>query len=169
MAVVLESIQLHLLAIVLGGNINCHLHSTVDLGQITVRHVRGSLVADTKLEASGAPVDKLDSTLCLESSDGVVGVGGDDVTAVQETSSHVLSKTGVTLDHLVVGLEAGHGHLLDGVGLVGSLSSRDNWRVGDEREVNARVRDQVCLELVEIDIQGTIETERGRDGRDDWA
>jgi hypothetical protein len=35
--------------------------------------------------------------------------------------------------------------------------------------VDAGVRDQVGLELVEVDVQGTIETERGGDGRDDCS
>jgi hypothetical protein len=34
--------------------------------------------------------------------------------------------------------------------------------------VNTRVWDQVGLELVEINVQRTIETKGGSDGRDDW-
>jgi hypothetical protein len=95
-----------------------NVHSTVDLGQITVGdHLRG-LVADTNLEASWAPVDKLNSTLGLKSSNCVVDLLGNDITTVQQAGSHVLSVAGVALDHLVVGLKAGHGDLLDGVGLV---------------------------------------------------
>jgi hypothetical protein len=33
--------------------------------------------------------------------------------------------------------------------------------------VNSGVRHQVGLELVQIDVQGAIETERGSDGRND--
>jgi hypothetical protein len=82
--------------------------------------VRG-LVADTELEASRAPVDELDGPLGLERRDSGVGVLGDNVTAVQQARGHVLAVAGVALDHLVVGLEARHGHLLDRVGLVGGL------------------------------------------------
>lgn len=142
-----------------------HLHSAVDLGEIAVGDVLGSLVADTNLETSGAPVDELDGALGLESGDGSVGVVGDDVTAVEQAGSHVLAVAGVALDHLVVGLEAGHGHLLDRVGLVSGLVGRDDGSVGNEREVDSGVGDQVGLELVQIDVEGTIETERGSDGR----
>src|SRR4051812_27798747 len=101
------------------------LHSTVNLCEIAVRKVLRSLVADTKLETSRAPVDKLNGALGLERGDSSVSVVGNDVTTVQQAGSHVLAVTGVTLDHLVVGLEAGHGNLLDRVRLVGSLGSRD--------------------------------------------
>jgi len=45
------------------------------------------------------------------------------------------------------------------------LGGGNDWRVGDEREVDTRVWDQVCLELVQINVQGAIESERGGDGR----
>jgi hypothetical protein len=128
--------------------------------------VRG-LVADAELEASRAPVDELDGALGLEGGDGSVGVVGDDVAAVQQARGHVLAVAGVALDHLVVGLEARHGHLLDRVGLVGGLGSRDDGRVRNEREVDARVRDQVGLELVKIDVERAIEAERRGDRGDD--
>lgn len=150
-----------------GGGVGEHADGAVDLGQVAVGDVLGSLVADTELEASGAPVDELDSALGLEGGDGGVGVLGDNVTAVQQAGSHVLSGAGVALDHLVVGLEARHGHLLDRVGLVGGLVGRDDGGVGDQREVDARVGDQVGLELVEIDVEGAVESERGGNGRDD--
>jgi hypothetical protein len=35
--------------------------------------------------------------------------------------------------------------------------------------VDTRVRDQVGLEFVEINVQRTIETKGGSDGRDDWS
>lgn len=125
------------------------------------------LVADTKLEASRAPVDELDGALCLEGSHSGVSVLGDDVTTVQQAGGHVLAVPGVALHHLVVGLEARHGHLLDRVGLVGGLGGRDDGRVGDQREVDTRVRHQVGLELVQVDVQGSIETQGSGDGRND--
>lgn len=143
-----------------------NLHSAVDLGEIAVGDVLGSLVADTNLETSGAPVDELDGTLGLESGDGSVGVVGDDVTAVEQAGSHVLAVAGVALDHLVVGLEARHRHLLDRVGLVSSLVGRNDGSVSNQGEVNSGVGNQVGLELVEIDVERTIEAERGSDGRD---
>jgi hypothetical protein len=124
------------------------IHGAVGFGEVAIGDLVGWLVADTELEASRAPVDELNGALGLEGRDGGVGVLGDDVTAVQQAGGHVLAVTGVALDHLVVGLEAGHGHLLDRVGLVGGLGGRDNGRIGNEGEVDTGVGDQVGLELV---------------------
>ncbi len=43
------------------------------------------------------------------------------------------------------------------------------WRVGNQRKVNARIRDQIGLELSEIHVEGAIETERGGDRGDNLA
>ena len=48
-----------------------------------------------------------------------------------------------------------------------ALGSRDDGSVADERVVDARVGHEVGLELVEIDIEGTVEAEGGGDGADD--
>lgn len=50
--------------------------------------------------------------------------------------------------------------------LVSALGSRNDRGVADERVVDTGVRDQVGLEFVEIDVQGTIEAQRGGDGAD---
>ncbi len=49
-----------------------------------------------------------------------------------------------------------------------SLGGRDNWSVCNEREVDSWIRDQVGLELIEIDVKGSIETEGSGDGRDNY-
>merc|ERR1712071_429825 len=51
--------------------------------------------------------------------------------------------------------------------LVVSLLSGDDWSIGDQREVDSRVWHQVGLELGEIDVERTIESQRGGDRRDD--
>lgn len=98
-----------------------------------------------------------------------MGLLGHNITTVEQASGHVLAIAGVTLDHLVVGLEAVHGDLVDRVGLVGGLVNRDNGGVGDQREVNTGVGDQVSLELVQVDVERAIETQRGGDGGDDLS
>jgi hypothetical protein len=50
---------------------------------------------------------------------------------------------------------------------VGGLGSADDGAVSGQREVNPRERNQVGLELVEIDVEGTVESEGGGDGGDD--
>lgn len=44
--------------------------------------------------------------------------------------------------------------------LVRTSSSRNDWSITDQWVVNSWVRNQVSLELVEIDVQSTIETKR---------
>ena len=141
-----------------------HADGAVDAGEVAVGDVLGGLVTDTNLETSRAPVDELDGALGLEVGNRGVGVLGDDVSAVEQAGGHVLSVARIALDHLVVGLEAGVGDLHDRVGLVGGLGSGDDGSIGDEREVNTGVRDQVGLELVQVDVEGTVESERGGDG-----
>ena len=45
------------------------------------------------------------------------------------------------------------------------LLCRDDWGIRAEREVDAWVRHQVGLELSQVNVELTVETERGRDGR----
>lgn len=92
-----------------------------------------------------------------------------DIATVQKAGSHVLPIARITLHHLVVGLEAGHRDLLNRVGFVRGLGGRDNRCIGDEREVNTRVRYEVGLELVQIDVERAIETEGSGDGRYDYG
>lgn len=51
--------------------------------------------------------------------------------------------------------------------LVVCLLSRDDRRVGDQWEVNARIRNQIGLEFGQIDIQSPIESQRSRNRRYD--
>lgn len=146
-----------------------NLHSTAEVGKVAVGDLLGRLVADTELEASRAPVDELDGALGLEGGHGTVGLLGDDITTVEQTGGHVLSVAGVTLDHLVVGLEAVGGDLGDRVSLVGGLVGGDDGGVGDQREVDTGVRHQVSLELVEVDVEGTVETQGSSDGRNNLS
>ena len=141
-----------------------NLHSAAEGSEVAVGDLLGGLVADTELEASRAPVDELDGALGLEGGNSAVGILGNNITTVEQAGGHVLAVAGVTLDHLVVGLEAVGGHLSDRVGLVGSLVSGDDGRVGDQREVDTGVGDQVSLELVQVDVEGTVEAERSSDG-----
>ena len=68
-----------------------------------------------------------------------------DVAAVEERAGHVLALAGVTLDHLVRGLESRGRELEHGVLFVLGLVARDDGLVGGEREVDTRERHQVGL------------------------
>ena len=92
-----------------------------------------------------------------------MGVLWHNISTVEEAGSHVLAVTRVALDHLVVRLEAGHGDLLDGVCFVCGLGGRNNRSVGDEREVDTGVWDEVGLELVQVDVEGTVKSKGSSD------
>jgi hypothetical protein len=150
-------------------SVNCFLHSAIDLGEITVRDHLRRLVADTDFETGRAPVDELNCALGLECGNSLGSIPWNDITTVEQAGSHILSIAGITLDHLIVRLEARHGDLLGGVGLVRSLGGGDDWRVGDKREVNTGVWDEVGLELVQVDVERTIESKGCSNGRDDYS
>ena len=150
-----------------GCGVGQHAHGTLHLGQVTSRHDSWWLVVDANLEAGGAPVDKLDGTLGLDCGDGSVDILWHHISTVQHAAGHVLAMTRIALDHLVSWLKAGIGDLGHAELLMVGLLSRDDRSVGDKREVDTWVGHQVGLELSEIDIQGTIETQRSGDGGND--
>lgn len=53
--------------------------------------------------------------------------------------------------------------------LVLALGGRNDRGVADKGIVDTRVGDQVGLEFVEVDVQSTIESQRGRDGADNLS
>jgi hypothetical protein len=152
-----------------GGRVGAHADSTLDLGEVTAGDDGGGLVVDTNLEAGGAPVDELDGTLGLDGGDGGVDVLGDDITTVHHAASHVLAVTGVALGDEVSGLEDGVGDLGNGKLLVVGLLGRDDGSIRSENEVDTGVGDKVGLELSEINVEGTIETEGSGQGRDNLS
>merc|ERR1719158_885106 len=152
-----------------GSGVGEHAHGALHLRQVATRDHGGGLVVDANLEASGAPVDKLNAALALDGGNGGVHILGDDVTAVQHTAGHVLSMPWVAFDHGVGWLKASIGDLCNTQGLVVSLLGRDYGSIGDKGEVDPRVGHKVGLELVQIDVQGSVEPQRGSDGGDDLA
>ena len=150
-----------------GGGVRDHAHRALHLRHVAPGDGRRWLVVDAALEARRAPVDELDGALRLDHGDGRVDVLRHDVAAVHEAGGHVLAVARIALGHHRRGLEdgvrdLGHRQLL----VVGLLGAHDGG-VAREHEVDARVRDEVGLELGDVDVQGAVEAERGREGRDD--
>jgi len=149
-----------------GSGVGDHADGAHNLGEITTWDNSWWLVVDTALEASWAPVDELDGSLGLDGGNGGVDVLWHNITSVHEAASHVLTVTWVALGHHGGWLEGGVGDLGDGELLVVSLLGGDNWGVGGQHEVDSWVWDQVGLELSDIDVEGTIESEGGSEGGD---
>ena len=149
-----------------GGRIAQHAHGTLYLGKISAGHDGRWLVVDAYLEASRTPVDELDGALRLDGGDSSVDILRDNITTIQHAAGHVLAVTRVTLHHLVGWLKAGVGDLSYRQLLVVSLLSGDDRSVGGQGEVDTWIWHQVGLELGQIDVESTIEAQRGRDGAD---
>lgn len=117
------------------------------------------LVVDSQFESSRTPVNELNGPAHLDGRDGLVSITRDDISAVQERASHVMSGTRIADDHLVVGFETLEGDVLNTVAFVLCLGFGDDGGAGDERVVDTGVRNQVSLELGKINIQGSFKTE----------
>merc|ERR1719414_424641 len=151
------------------GGVGEHADSSLDLGQVASGHHSRRLVVNANLEASGAPVHKLDASLGLDGGDGSVDILGDHIAPVEHAAGHILAMAGVALHHLVGGLKAGVGYLRHTELLVVSLLGGDDGGVGDQGEVDPGVGDQVGLELSEIHVEGSVEPQGSRDRGDDLA
>ena len=149
------------------GGVGNHAGTAGHLGQISSGNGGGGLVVDTALESGGTPIDELNGPLGLDGGDGGGNFLGDDVSTVHQTSSHILALARLALDKHVLLLEEGVGELRDGVSLVEGVLGAVDGSVGSQQEVDTGVRHQVDLELVDVNVQGTLETERGGQGGDD--
>jgi len=149
-----------------GSGVGDHAASSHDLGEITTGNDGRGLVVNSTLETGRAPVNELDGSLGLDGGDSGVDILGDDITSVHEAAGHVFTVAGVALGHHGGGLEGrvgdfGHGELF----VVGFLG-RDDGSVRGKHEMDSGVGDEVSLEFGDINVEGTIESEGGGEGRD---
>jgi hypothetical protein len=149
-----------------GRGVGQHADGAVHRSKFTARNTHGLLVVDPQLEASRAPFHQVERSLGLQGSDGGGAVTRYDISTVEESHGHVLSVARIANDHLVVGLEALEGQVVDLETLVRAAVAGHNRGVGDQRVVNTRIRDQVGLELVQIHVQSAVEPETGGYGAD---
>jgi hypothetical protein len=77
--------------------------------------------------------------------------------------------SGVTLSHHGSGFESGVGDFGNGKLFVVGLFSGDDGSVRGQHEMDSGVGDQVSLEFSDIDIEGTIESQRGSQRGDDLS
>jgi len=144
-----------------------HADGSHDLGEVTTWDDSWWLVIDTALETSWAPVNELNGSLGLDGSNGSVDVLWNDITSVHHAAGHIFTVSWVALGHHGSWLESGVGDLSDGELLVVSFLGRDDWGVRGEHEMDSWVWDQVGLELSDIDVKGTVESEGSSKGGDD--
>ena len=152
-----------------GSGVGDHADGTHNLGEITTGDDSGGLIVDTALEAGGAPVDELDGSLGLDGGNGSVDIFGDDITSVKHGAGHVFTVAGVALSHHGGGFEGRVGDFSNRELFMVSLLSGDDGGVRGQHEVDTGVRDQVGLEFSDIDVEGTIESQRGSEGGDNLS
>lgn len=108
-------------------------------------------MVDANFEPSRAPIYESDDPLFH-----LLG-GDDDVTwlyfaSVQHANGHVLATFDVAFEHLVTGLEALLGQVLDPEVGVTAVGHRLERGVGYEREVDSGVRNQVRLKFGHVHV-----------------
>jgi hypothetical protein len=127
------------------------------------------LVVDTSLETSGAPVNELNGSLGLDGGNGSIDILGDNITSVHHAAGHVFTMSGVALSHHGGRFEGRVGDFSNGELFVISLLSGDDGGIRGQHEMDSWVWDQVGLEFSDIDVEGTIESERGSQRGDDLS
>mmetsp|Transcript_6727 Transcript_6727/g.14371 ORF Transcript_6727/g.14371 Transcript_6727/m.14371 type:complete len:212 (-) Transcript_6727:421-1056(-) len=147
------------------GRVGNHAHCTFNFSKIATRNISRRLPVDTALEPGRAPIDKLDRLLVLDRQHRRVHVLWHDVTAVHEAARHVLSLARIAFRHHCGWLKRRRCDLVHRHRLVVRLLRRENRRVRRKHEMNARIRHQVGLELIDINVERAVETERRGDGR----
>jgi len=150
-----------------GSGVGDHADGALHFGKVTTRDNGWRLVVDTALETGRAPVNELDSALGLDGGNSGVDILRDNVTSVHEAASHVFTVARIALGHHGSRLESRVGDLGHRELLVVCLLSRDDRGIRGKHEVDTRVRDQVSLELSDIDVQSTVEAKRSSQRRDD--
>jgi len=151
------------------GRIGEHADSSLDFCEITARHNSWRLVVDAYLETGWAPVDELNGSLGLDICDRSVDIFGHNVASEEQTAGHVFAMSRVAFDHLVGRLKAGVCDFRNRKLLVVGFFGGDDGSVGGQREMDSRVRHQVCLELGQVDVERAIESQRSRYRGNDLA
>jgi len=144
-----------------GSGVGLHAHSTRKSRHVAAGDNHGRTAVETSLETSRTPVDKLDGALVLDLVDGNAHILGHDITTIHEAASHVLALARIALHKGVGRVESGGGDLLNRVLLVRSTRLAHERSIGGGEEVDARMRDQVDLELVDIHVERALKAERG--------
>jgi hypothetical protein len=111
----------------------------------------------------------LDGSLSLHGSDSVGDILGHNVSSVHQAAGHVLSVSWIAFGHHVGRLKDSVGELSNGELLVDSLLCAQDGSVRAQHKVDSWIGNQVSLELVDVHIQRSLESQRGSQGRDELS
>ncbi len=144
-----------------GGGVWDHAYSSHNFSQITSWNDSWWLIVDTNFESSWAPVNELNSSLGFNGGNWSIDVFWDDITSVQHRASHIFTMSWVTFGHHWCWFEGWVGDFSYGQLFVISFLGWDDWRVWTQHKMNSWIWDQVGLEFSDINVQSTIESQRG--------
>lgn len=119
---------------------------TLNLGEISTRDRHGRLIVDTTFESRRTPVDKLNGTLGLDSSNCHIDLLWNDISTVHETTGHVFTMAGVAFGHHIGWFKHTGGNFSDGKTLMEGLFIRNDGGVTCQHKMDTRIWHQVCKE-----------------------
>ena len=137
-----------------------HAACSHNLGEVTSWNHSWWLIVDSAFESSWAPVDELDSSLGLNGCNSGVNIFWYDISSIHETASHVFTVSWIALSHHRSWLESWVGDLSNWELFMICFFSWDDWWVWWKHKVDSWIWDQVGLELSNINVKSTIESER---------
>jgi len=146
------------------GRVRDHAYSSHNFSEVTTWYNCWRLIVDTTFETSWAPVNKLDSSLGLDSSNGSVNILWYNITSVHHTTGHVFTVSWITFGHHGGRFKSGVGDFSNGKLFMISFLSRDNWSIRGKHEMNSWIRYKIGLEFSDIDVKGTIESKGSSKG-----
>jgi len=144
-----------------GGVVGNHATRTLSLSDVSIRNLERRFGVDSGLESSRTPVNKLDRALVLDSSHGSLHIRRCDISTVHEATRHELSVGRITLGKKSAGV--GHdrsSQLSNRESLMVCLLAGHKRRIRRDEQMKTRVRNEHGGEVVNINIQGSIEAKR---------
>ncbi len=112
-------------------------------------------MVDADLEASRTPIHELHGVHAANLGNRGIYITRHYISSIQQAAGHVLASARVALHHLIGGLKHSSCYLACVQLFVVGLLCGYDWCKAGQWKVDPRVRNQVCLELVEIDVQFT--------------
>ncbi len=153
-----------------GGVVGNHTTCTFGLGDISIWNFIWWLGVDTGFESSWTPIDELDGTFVLDGGHGGLDIGWGNVSTVHETTRHEFSMGWITFGQK--GGWFGHdrgGQLGYREGFMEGLFATHEWCVRRDEHVETWVRHENRWEVVNVDVETPVETERGGERRNDLS
>jgi hypothetical protein len=124
------------------------------------------LIINSKFKSCGTPIDKLNCPARFNGGNSLIGISRNNITTIQQCTSHVMCGTRITYNHLIVWLETLESDILNAVTLMLRFGFRNDWGAGNKRVVNTWIGNQICLEFSEVNVQRAFEAEGRSDGGD---